>query len=403
MVILFLIVFVGLVGFGLILPLFPFYALRLGASPEVMTWTMAAFSLGQFIAAPIWGRLSDAWGRRPILIVTMLGSAISYLILAYADELWVLIFSRVFGGLMAGNIAIAFAYVTDITRPQDRAAGLGRISAALGLGFMFGPAIGGLLAGPDVETANYLLPALAAGGVSLIAMLGACLMLPESLPAERRRPLFGGRIESEQQGSAGAGPTGLLQRPNLLRLVTSAFMFFVAMSLMESIFPLWSNKLFNLGPSDIGWLFLGIGAISVIVQGVLIGKLVPRFGEKRLALFAVVMFGTGMLALATAGAIWQVLLGVAFFATGTGFLNPSLSSLVSQTAADNERGSVMGRYQAASALGRIGGPSISGMLYADVSFAAPFALGGLIMLPVLMLIRSTQIMTRPVSKPGALG
>ena len=251
--------------------------------------------------------------------------------------------------------------------------------------------------------ANSLLPALAAGGGSLIARLGAWLVLPESLPAERRRPLFGGRIESEQQGSAGAGPTGLLQRPNLLRLVTSAFMFFVAMSLMESIFPLWSNNLFNLGPSDIGLLFLGIGAISVITQGVLIGKLVPRFGEKRLALFAVVMFGTGMLVLATAGAVWQVLLGIAFFATGTGFLNPSLSSLVSQTAADNERGSVMGKYQAASALGRIGGPSISGMLYADVSLAAPFALGGLIMLPVLMLIRSTQIMTRPVSKPGASG
>ena len=264
---------------------------------------------------------------------------------------------------------------------------------------MFGPASGGLLAGPDVETANYLLPALAAGGVSLIAMLGAWLMLPESLPAERRRPLFGGRIESEQQGSAGAGPTGLLQRPNLLRLVTSAFMFFVAMSLMESIFPLWSNNLFNLGPSDIGLLFLGIGAValpsvllsnaSYSVPGTLQGnETVPP---------------TGMLVLATAGAVWQVLLGIAFFATGTGFLHPSLSSLVTQTAADNERGSVMGKYQAASALGRSGGPSISGMLYADVSFAAPFALGGLIMLPVLMLIRSTQIMTRPVSKPSASG
>jgi DHA1 family multidrug resistance protein-like MFS transporter len=139
----------------------------------------------------------------------------------------------------------------------------------------------------------------------------------------------------------------------------------------------------------------------VIIQGVLIGKLVPRFGEKKLALFAAVMFGTGMLVLATAGAVWQVLLGIAFFATGTGFLNPSLSSLVSQMAADDERGIVMGHYQAASALGRVGGPSISGMLYTDVSFAAPFALGGLIMLPVLMLIGSTQIVTRAASKPGA--
>ncbi len=401
MAILFLIVFIGLVGFGLILPLFPFYAERLDATPAVITWTMAAFSLGQFVAAPIWGRLSDAWGRRPILILTMLGSAISYVILAYADELWVLIFSRVFGGLMAGNVATAFAYVSDITEPQDRAAGLGRISAALGLGFMFGPAIGGFLAGPDVETANFLLPALSAAAISLVAMLGAWLILPESLPAERRRPLFGGRNASGESGTPGATGPRMFNRPNLLRLVISAFMFFVAMSLMESIFPLWANDLFRLGPQDIGAIFFLIGSVSVIIQGVLIGKFVPRFGEKRLAMFAVVMFGAGMIVLATATAGWHVLVGVVFFATGTGFLNPTLSSLVSLTAAADERGAVMGRYQAASALGRVGGPSISGMLYADISLSAPFTLGGLIMLPVLLLIGSTRVATRPASKPSA--
>ena len=193
----------------------------------------------------------------------------------------------------------------------------------------------------------------------------------------------------------------MFSRPNLLLLVSSAFMFFVAMSLMESIFPLWANDLFRLGPQDIGAIFFLIGTVSVIIQGVLIGKFVPRFGEKRLAMFAVVMFGAGMTVLATAAAGWHVLVGVVFFATGTGFLNPTLSSLVSLTAAADERGAVMGRYQAASALGRVGGPSISGMLYADISLAAPFTLGGLIMLPVLLLIGSTRVATRPASKPDA--
>ncbi|MDH3512762.1 MAG: MFS transporter, partial [Gammaproteobacteria bacterium] len=168
MIILFLIVFIGLVGFGIILPLFPFYAERFGASPEVITWTMSAYTLSQALATPVWGRLSDAYGRRLVLILTMLGSVISYLLLAYADELWLVLFSRVLGGLMAGNIATAFAYVTDITTEDDRSASLGKIGAAMGLGFIFGPAIGGLLAGAEVETANYVLPALAAAALSLV-------------------------------------------------------------------------------------------------------------------------------------------------------------------------------------------------------------------------------------------
>ena len=143
MIILFLIVFIGMVEFGIILPLFPFYAERFGASPAVITWTMSAYTLAQALATPVWGRISDACGRRLVLILTMIGSAISYVMLAYADELWLVLLSRVLGGLMAGNISTAFAYGTDITTEENRAASLGKIGAAMGLGFIFGPAIGG--------------------------------------------------------------------------------------------------------------------------------------------------------------------------------------------------------------------------------------------------------------------
>ena len=174
-----------------ILPLFPFYAERLGASPEIITLTMAIFSLGQFFAAPFWGRLSDSIGRKKVLIISLFGSAMSYVLLAFADTLELVILSRVFSGLMAGNISIAFAYVTDITDEQNRSAGLGKVSAALGLGFMTGPAIGGLLAGSDVENANYVLTALAGAGINILAMIGAMIFLKESLEPSKRKSLEG--------------------------------------------------------------------------------------------------------------------------------------------------------------------------------------------------------------------
>jgi len=382
--VLFLIVFVGLLGFGIILPLFPFYAERLGASPEIITWTMSGYTLGQFVVTPVWGRVSDALGRRPVLIMTMLGSAVAYVVLAYADELWIVIASRVFGGMMAGNIAAAFAYVTDITSEKQRAAGLGRVSAALGLGFMFGPAFGGLLAGGDVDTANYVMPALAAAGLSLLAMLGAMIFLPESLAPEHRKPLFGSRRAKAPSPDDGVGRSVVMTL--LLMLIAVAFVFYTAMSLMESIFALWANDSFDMGPRSIGWIFLLLGTMNVLVQGVLIGKLTERFSEKQLAIAAAVLFGVGMAILAEATAYWHILAGIISFGIGTGLFNPTISSMVSKTAAENERGFVMGKYQAASALGRVVGPAVSGVLYAQVSMAAPFGVGALLMVPVVMLI-----------------
>ena len=191
MLIIFCVTFIGMMGFGIILPLFPFYAERMGASPEVITLTMAAFSLGQFIAAPYWGRLSDSIGRKKTLAITLLGSGISYVILAYAPTLTIVILSRVLSGLMAGNIAVAFAYVSDITTDENRSAGLGKVSAGLGLGFMVGPAIGGMLAGNSVESANYLLTALSAAAINFIAMFAALFFLKESLDDSSKKPFEG--------------------------------------------------------------------------------------------------------------------------------------------------------------------------------------------------------------------
>jgi DHA1 family tetracycline resistance protein-like MFS transporter len=299
--------------------------------------------------------------------------------LAYADELWIVMLSRVFGGLMAGNISAAFAYVTDITTEENRSAGLGKVGAATGLGFIFGPAIGGLLAGADVETANFVAPALASAGVSLLAMVGAIIFLPESLAPEHRKPLFGKR---NVEGVSLAA----FHRSALLKLLIAAMLFYTAMSLMESIFPLWANDLFQKGPRDIGMVFFVLGIISAAMQGGAIGPLTKRFGEKTVAICAGFFFATGLALLALAKTDWQIWAGLVPFGIGVGLFNPVVSSMVSKTASANERGAVMGQYQAASAMGRFLGPAVSGLIYSKISMAAPFGLGALIMVPVVILI-----------------
>jgi DHA1 family tetracycline resistance protein-like MFS transporter len=392
LVILFFIVFIGMVGFGIILPIFPFYAERVGASPTVITWTMAAFTLGQAFATPIWGRISDAYGRRLVLILTMLGSALSYIMLAYADALWLVITSRVFGGLMAGNIATAFAYVTDITTDENRPAGLGKVGAAMGLGFIFGPATGGLLAGAEVETANFVAPALAAAGVSLLTMFATMLFLPESLPESDRRPLFGARGGTEKASLSAVNRSGLL------KLIIAALVFYVGMAQMESIFPIWGKDMFAMGPRDIGAVFFVLGIVTVIMQGGLIGPLSRRFGEKRVALAAGLFFSTGLTCMALATEYWHLWAALVPFGMGVGLFNPTISSMVSKTASANERGAIMGRYQSASAMGRVIGPLICGPLYTFVGTGAPFMLGAVIMLPVLWLV--SQFVLKAESPPS---
>ncbi len=349
MIILFLIVFISMVGFGIILPIFPFYAERVGASPTAITWTMAAFTLGQAVATPIWGRISDAHGRRIVLILTLLGSAASYVMLAFANELWFVIASRVFGGLMAGNIATAFAYVTDITTEAERPAGLGKVGAAMGLGFVFGPATGGLLAGTDVETANFMLPALAAAAISLVAMVGTFAVLPESLSKGDRKPMFG---RDDRQHDVPKLSLAQANRSGLTRLFGAALLFYTSMSLMESIFPLWANDRYGMGPRDIGVVFFVLGIISIFMQGGMIGPLTRRFGEKQVSIAAGLFFSVGIGGMAATTEQWQVWVALVPFGIGTGLFNPSVSSMVSKTASANERGAVMGKYQSSSAIGR---------------------------------------------------
>ncbi len=380
-VILFLIVFVDLVGFGILIPLLPFYVQRVGAGPEVITITLGLFSLFQFIAAPLWGKLSDRYGRKPILAWSMAGLAISYLMLAYADTLALVMASRVFGGLMAGNISAAFAYVTDITAEETRAKGMGLLGAAFGLGFIFGPVIGGVLAGADVETANYVLPAYFAAALATVALAGVVFALPESLSSDIRE-----KMRSQPRVRLMTQLRLTLTQRALVLIISVSFMLTMAFALLEVIFALWANDVLALGPRDIGFVLTYVGVIGVIVQGGLIGPLTHRFSEPRLVVFSILCFFGGYVWLVLTASMVSLLLAITLLAIGSGISNPLLSSLISKLAGETERGTILGIFQGAGSLARVIGPFYVGFVYADFGPTAPYLVAAVCMVPALIMI-----------------
>ncbi|MBM3565785.1 MAG: MFS transporter [Alphaproteobacteria bacterium] len=385
---LFLIVLVDLIGFGIIIPLLPFFAEHFGATPLQVGLVMAAYSLAQLIAAPMWGRLSDRIGRRPVLLGTLVGMTIGSVGLAYTDSLEALFIVRIATGFMAGNISTAFAYAADISTPETRARGMGIVGAAFGLGFIAGPAIGGILAGPDPLAADFRTPALAAAGLSFLAMVLAILRLPESLPPEARA------AARAKKGPPFAVWRDAVHRPSLRRLIVLMFCATFVFAGMEATFTMWSQRQFGWGPEPNGYLFAMIGLLSATIQGGLIGRLADRFGEERLvaAGAAFLAAGLALIPLATAPA----LLIPAMLLAGTGFslLSPALNSLISFEAAETERGVIMGLSRSAATLGRVLGPAWGGVVFGMIGKDAPYVLGAVLMLAyvfaALRLLRGRQ-------------
>jgi MFS transporter, DHA1 family, tetracycline resistance protein len=374
---LFLIVVVDLVGFGLVIPLLPFYAVRFAASPQEVTALVAIYSLAQLVTAPLWGRLSDRVGRRPVLLVSLTASALAYLWLGGATALWMLFAARAFAGACAGNIAAAQAYVADVTQPEERARGMGLIGAAFGLGFMIGPALGGLLAGNDPVAADLETPAWVAAGLSALALLGVALLLPESLPADRRD---------------GAPPTGrvgavlnVLRRPVLSRLIVVNFLVILAFAGMQSVFAIWAMPQLGWGPGQVGYVFAYVGLVSAVLQGGMIGRLTRYFGEERLLLSGLALIAAGLLLMPFAHNLPVLVGAVTGLALGLGLMQPAINSLISRRAGPEEQGEVMGVSQSASSLSRVLGPVAAGYSFAAFGRNSPYFLAGVLVVVTLLL------------------
>ena len=399
MVIVFIVILMSGMGFGLVLPPFMFAATNMGASPMVAAAVVSTFAVGQFIATPIWGRFSDRFGRKPVLLVTMLGSGLAYLVMANATNLWILMFARFLTGLLAGNFAVATAYVSDITPADKRVQGMGFVGGAVSLGFMTGPAIGGLLGGADAESASLFLPSLAAAAICLLTFIAILLFLKESLPPNKRAGSAAHHAETESSGLEAF--KHVLRRPILVEMVVMGFLVFFAMAMFETIFPLWSEVRFDWGPRNVGFIFMYLGFVVMVTQMFLAGKLAPIFGEAKLLMGAVVAYACGLI-LMTQVPIWQfMMIGITFTAGAGAMFNTIGVSWVSHHAGESEQGLVIGVYQSAGWFGRSFGPTVSGLLFQTVGVNSPLYVGAMMMLPcflIVLMIRRRSAAMAPVQE-----
>ena len=379
---LFLFSVVDTLGFGIVIPLVPYMADRFGASPALITPILGSYSLCQLLAAPWWGRLSDRYGRRPILMSSLAGACLSYVILGGARNLWWLLASRMLAGLMAGNIAAAFAYASDVSAPQERAASMGMVGAAIGIGFTLGPPLGGLVAGADAHTANFTAAALVSAALSLAAIALVRFVLPESHT--------GGQRHAHSEEPRRRSLQLLRERLPLAFVAGATLLVTYAQSILESIFAIWALHRYGLGPRAVGMLLFTVALPALLMQGGLVRVLAPRFGEARLAAAGALVYVAGLTQLALAPSLAAAAVGLVLCGLGLGAYNPSASALASRQARGHERGAVMGTYVASASLARVLGPLTSGAIYSLLGPAAPFLAGACAALPAAWLVRRAR-------------
>jgi MFS transporter, DHA1 family, tetracycline resistance protein len=340
LLVIFLTIFVNLVGFGIIIPLLPFYAETFGASPLVIGLLFAAFSLCQLVAAPLLGDLSDRYGRRPVLIFSLAGTVVSFVMLALAQSILMLFLARIVDGLSGGNISTARAYVADVTEPKDRAKAYGLIGAAFGLGFIMGPALSGLLAGISLEA-----PVWAAAGVTLVATIMAWLWLPETV-----------HRQSAGTGMPFRNLAVMLARPGLRRVLWIDFIYWFAFAIFQTTFALFMARRFGFGVSQTGYFFAAFGVLGAVVQGGLIRPIVHRLGDKQTFMLGLACTATGLVAATLAPTLVLFTAALVPIAFGIGFGHPTVTSLVSRAGHSDEQGRVQGAAGAMESLGRTIGP-----------------------------------------------
>jgi len=364
--ILFVIVFIDLLGFGMVIPVLPLYAKTLGASEAWVGLLSSGYSAMQLVFAPIWGRLSDRVGRRPVLLASIAMTAVAFALYGFARDFTWLLVARLFAGVATANIAIAQAYVADVTTPETRARGMGLIGAAFGLGFVLGPAFGGVLSRSSLAAPSFVAAALAAAN-----LLAAWVALGE--PAERRAARHGARV-----GGLGA-LRAELKRPGVLALIAVYFLAICAFSAMENTYAFLATERYGIAARSVFWLFAYIGIIVVAVQGGLIGPLTRRFGEGRLLVAGLVLQGVGLAGLPFAGSTAGLLAATAPLAFGSGLSSPALSALLSKRARADDQGGTLGLGQSAAAFGRIVGPEAGTFTYSSYAPGVPYVGGALLM------------------------
>ena len=386
LLIIFLTIFVNLVGFGIIVPLLPFYAETFGASPLTIGLLFAVFSLCQLLAAPALGDLSDRYGRRPVLVFSLAGTVVSFVMLAMAHSVTMLFLARIVDGLSGGNISTARAYVADITAPEDRARAYGLIGAAFGLGFIFGPALSGILA-----RVSYTAPIWAAAGITVVATLMAWAWLPETV----------------HRTQAGTGNPfrylpELLRRPLVRRVLVIDFVYWTSFAIFQTTFALFTARRFGFDAPKTGYVFAAFGVLGAVIQGGFIRPIVRRLGDKSTFMLGLACGAFGLLACAMVDSVPLFMLTLVPLAFGIGFGHPTMASLVSLVADGDEQGRVQGAAGAVESLGRTIGPVWGNASLERIGEAAPYVSAATLLLLTLVLAAGFRVTWRAERSETAL-
>jgi DHA1 family tetracycline resistance protein-like MFS transporter len=364
--IIFAIVFIDLMGFGIVIPLLPLYAEHYRPSPLEFGLLLSSYSAMQFLFAPVLGKLSDRFGRKPILILSLAGSVIGYVLFGLARSLSVLFASRIIDGISGGNISTAQAYIADVTTEDQRTRGMGLIGAAFGLGFVFGPAIAGFTVHLG-ESA----PGIAAAALSALAMLGTIFYLPEP----ERKSAEGSRLAARTFEPAGFARA--IRKPAVALILAIFFLVTFSFSNFEATFAQFLHDTLQLSPSHVAFLFVYVGILVALVQGGLVHRLSRAVGERKLVLAGTALLAVGLGVLPFSATVALTMLLLVPLTLGIGSANPSLSSLISKSVGESERGSILGAFQSMSSLGRILGPMWGEYAYARLGPTGPHWTGAI--------------------------
>ncbi len=372
MPVLFAVVLIDLIGFGIVIPILPFLSPQLGADHIDIALIIVTYSACAGIFAPFWGKLSDRRGRKPVIMICLLGAALSYVMLGLASELWMIFLARGFAGVMAGNFGVASAMMADISTPENRAKGMGLIGAAFGLGMVLGPLLGGLLAG---DSGSFTLPCLVAGLMSVMAIVAAAIFLPESVTPERQAS---NRVQ--QKSPDRESTLSVLKSSGNRLFITQYVVHTACVSSSTYLFPLWVGDLLGWTAREVGIVFGVQGVIMVALQGGAMGPLVKLLGEWRFLRIAIAFFLVGLLLAVVA---WNAptMVGSMFIAmTGATICMPLLNTLITHRTSANYRGRIMGATSAASSWGRVFGPAITGFNLAWFGYTAAWAFCALLVI-----------------------
>lgn len=366
----FIIAFLNLIGFGMIIPLLPHYARSFHATIVDTGLLVASYAAAQFIGSPIWGRLSDKIGRRPVLIITIGGSVVGYILFGLAGTLWLLFLSRLLSGFMSGNISVAQAYITDITDAKSRAKGLGIIGAAFGLGFIIGPGMGGMLSVYGIEV-----PAYTAAGLNFFNLLFLAKLLPESYPPEKRiipklRRRFGQSLIELRQA---------LSRPLVGPLLYNRFFFSLSFAIFTTVFAIYAEYELMLSARLIAYLLTYVGVLMVLVQGVFIGRLTRIFAEGSLLFYSIVIMVFALVGWALVKDVTALVVVLLPLALASGVFNTVVNSSLSKAVLEKEVGGTLGLSMAIDSFTRILAPSLGSYLLAQFGSWAPGTAAALVL------------------------